>query len=71
MYTDNIKLVAEKEKELKTLIQAIRTFSQDIKMESGIEKGAILIMKREKRQITEGIELLNQNRIRTLGEKEN
>ena len=40
-------------------------------MEFGIEKCAILIMKSGKRQIMEGMELLNQERIRTLREKEN
>ena len=40
-------------------------------MEFGIEKCAMLIMKNGKRQITVGIELSNQERIRTLGEKEN
>ena len=39
-------------------------------MEFGIEKCAMLIMKSGKRQITEGTELPNQERNRTLGEKE-
>ena len=39
-------------------------------MEFGIEKCAMLIMKSRKRQMTEGIELANQEKIRTLGEKE-
>ena len=40
-------------------------------MESGIEERAMLIMKGEKREITEGIELQNKERIRTLKSKEN
>ena len=36
-------------------------------MDFGIEKYAILIMKSRKRKITEGIQLPNQERIRTLG----
>ena len=40
-------------------------------MEFGIEKYVMLIMKsRKKKEITEGIELPNQKRIRTLGEME-
>ena len=39
-------------------------------MEFGIEKCAILRMRNEKRQITEGIEQPNPERIRMLGEKE-
>ena len=40
-------------------------------MELSIEKYAILIMKNGKRQIMEEIELPNQEKIRTLGKKEN
>ena len=71
MYMDDIKLFAKKEKELETLIQAARIYSQDIGMEFGIEKCAILIMRSGKRHTTEGIELPNQEKIRILGEKEN
>ena len=40
-----IKLFANNEKELKTQIHAIRIYSQDIGMEFGIEKCAMLVMK--------------------------
>ena len=39
-------------------------------MEFWIEKYAMLVMKNGKRHTTEGIELLNQEKIRTLGGKE-
>ena len=39
-------------------------------MEFGIEKCAMLVMKSGKRHIREGIELPNQEVMRTLGEKE-
>ena len=70
MYMDDIKLFA-KMKEISRLIQAIIKYNQDIRMEFGIEKYAILIIKSEKREITEGIELPDKERTRTLGEKEN
>ncbi len=63
-------LFAKNEKELETLIQAVRIYSDDIEMEFNIEKQAMLIMKSGKQQMTEGIELPNQEKIRTLGEKE-
>ena len=69
MYMDNIKLFAKNEKELETLIQTVRKYSQDIGMEFGIEKYTLLVMKSGKRHITEGVEQPNQV-IRTLGEKE-
>ena len=40
-------------------------------MEFGIEKCNMRIIKSETRQITKGIEVLNQQMIITLGEKEN
>ena len=39
-------------------------------MEFIIEKCTILILKNGKRHLTEGMELSNQDKIRTLGEKE-
>ena len=62
---------AKNEKELVTLIQAVSIFSQDRGMQFAIEKCAMLIMKSGKRHGTEGIELPNQEKIRTLAEKGN
>ena len=49
--------VGKIEKELETLIHTIRIYSQDIGMEFGIEKCALLVMKSGKRHLTDGIEL--------------
>ena len=54
---DDIKQYAKNEKELKTLIHAVRIYSQDIGMEFGIEKCAMFVMKRGKRHLTDGMEL--------------
>ena len=70
MYMDDIKLFAKNEKELETLIQAVRMYSQDIGTKFGIEKCTRLTLSSGKRQMTKGIELPNQEKIRTLGEKE-
>ena len=70
MYMDDIKLFAKKERELETLIHAVRIYSQDIGMEFGIEKCAMLVMKSAKRHMTDRMELPNHGRIRTLEEKE-
>ena len=64
--TSNI--FAKNEKELETLIQTVRIYSQNIRMEFGREKCAMLVMKSHKRHMTEGVELRNEE-IRTLGEK--
>ena len=71
LYVDDIKLFAKSEKELETLIHAVRIYSQDIGMEFGIEKCTMYVMKSGKRHLTDGMELPNQNKIRTLEEIEN
>ena len=70
MYMDDIKLFAKNEKELETLKHAVRIYSQDIGMEYGIGKCAMLVMKTGKRHITDGMELPNHNKIKTLGKNE-
>ena len=70
MYMDDIKLFAKNEKELETLIHAVRIYSQDIGMEFGVEKCAMLVMKSGKRHMTDEMELPNHHRIRTLEENE-
>ena len=59
MYMDDIKLFAKNERELENLMHAVRIYSQDIGMESGIEKYAMLVMKSIKRHIMGGKELPN------------
>ena len=67
---DDIKLFAKNEKELETLIHTVRKYSQDTGIEFGKEKCAKLVMKSGNRHTTNGIELPNQDKIRTLGENE-
>ena len=67
IYMDDIKLFTKNE-ELETLIHAVRIYSKDIGMEFGIEKCAMLVMKSGKRHLTDGMELPNQDKIRTLAE---
>ena len=67
---DNIKLFSKNEKELETLIHAVRIYSQDIGMEFFIEKCAMPVRKSGKRHLMDSMELPNQDKIRTLGEKE-
>ena len=54
---DNIKIFVKNEKELETLIQAIRIYCRNIRIEFGIEKCTILIMKSEEKETTEGLVL--------------
>ena len=61
----------QKIKELETLIHAVRIYIQDIGMEFGIEKCAMHEMKSGKRHRTDGMELPNEDKIRTVVENEN
>ena len=69
MYIEYVKIFTKAEKKLEVLIQAIRIYSQGIEMEFGIEKCVMLIMKNGKYGTLKGIELLNQEDIKTLGQK--
>ena len=53
-----------------TLIHTVRIYSRDIEMEFVIEKSLMLVMKSGKRQLTDGMELPNQDKIKTLAENE-
>ena len=70
MYIDGINFFAENEKELETLIQVVTIYSNYMGKEFSIEKCAVRIMESGKSQITEGIELPNQEKLRTFSEKE-
>ena len=48
----------------------MRIYSQDIGMEFGIEKCAMVVMKSGKRYLKDAMELPNQDKIGTPGEKE-
>ena len=66
---DDIKLFAKNQKELETLIHAVRIYSQDIEIEFDQEKYVLLVMKSSKRHLTDGMEQRIQDKVRTLGEK--
>ena len=66
---DDIKLFAKKEKGLETLILAVRIYCQDIGMEFGIEKCAMIVMKSSKRHLNNGMELPNKKKKLECSEK--
>ena len=55
--------ISKNEKELETLIHAVRICSQDIGMEFRIEKCAMLIIKSGERHKTDGMKLLNKEKM--------
>ena len=46
LFMDDLKLFAKNEKQLESLIHTVRIFSDDIRMEFGLAKCALLVMKR-------------------------
>ena len=70
LFMDDLKLYSKTEKTLDSLIKTVRIFSTDIKMEFGIEKCAILVLKREKVVKSEGIKLPNNRKMRSFEETE-
>ena len=67
---DGMKLYGKNVKGIKSLVQTVRAFSSDIGMDFGIEKCAVMIMKRGKLVRSEGIKLLNGRKIRSSGEED-
>ena len=70
LFMDDLKLFGKNEKQLNNLVNTVRVFSKDIRMEFGVEKCAVLIMKRGKFIRSEGICLPDGQRIKSLEKEE-
>ena len=70
LFMDDLKLYSRSEKGLDSLVQTVRVFSEDIGMEFGIEKCAILVMEKGKIVKSVGIELSDGKVIKSLQEGE-
>ena len=67
---EDLKLYSKSEKALDSLIQTVRMFSEDIGMQFGIDKCAMLVMKKGKIVKSDGIQLPNDKVIKSLQEGE-
>ena len=67
---DDLKLYSRNERGLYSLVQTVRVFSEDIGMEFGIEKCAMLVMEKGKTVKSVGIELPSGRVIKSLQEGE-
>ena len=65
LFMDDLKLYAKTPNQLDSLIQTVRIFSNDIGMKFGIEKCAILIIKRGRMTQSDGITLPDDTNIRS------
>ena len=70
LFTDDLKLYSRSEKELDSLVYIVCVFSEDIGMEFGIEKCAMLVMEKGKIVKSVGIELPGGKVIKSLQEGE-
>ena len=70
LFMDDLKLYTKTSNQLDSLIQTVRIFSSDIGMKFGIEKCAVLIIKRGKMTQSKGITLPDDTNIRSLKEGE-
>ena len=64
------KYLQENEKELETLIHTVKIYSRYIGIELGVKKCIMLVMKSGKQQLTDGMELPNQDKIKMLDKNE-
>ena len=70
LFLDDLKLYSRSEKGLVSLVQTVRVFSEDIAMEFGIEKCAMLVLEKGKTVKSVGRELPDGKIIKSLKEGE-
>ena len=68
LFMDDLKLFAKNEDQIDNLVNTVRIFSEDIKMEFGLPKCGVLIMKRGKVVKSEGISMPNGNMMKNVEE---
>ena len=71
LFMDDLKLYSRSERGWDSLVQTVRVFSEDIGMEFGIEKCAMLVMEKGKIVKLVGIELADGKVMKSLQEGEN
>ena len=67
MFMDDIKIYGKNTKQLDSLVQTIRIITEDMRMEFGINKCAVVNLNRGKITQTEGIKLPNNKTIQDIG----
>ena len=65
---DDMKLFAKNEDQINKLVNIVRMFLEDIKMEFGLPKCGVLIMKRGKVVKSEGISMLDGKMMKNIKE---
>jgi hypothetical protein len=68
LFMDDLKLYARDKEDLGKLLEVVRVFSRDIRMEFGLDKCAMVEVKAGREVVCEGIELPDGQRIREVDE---
>ena len=68
LFMDDLKLYARDKEDLDKLLNVVKVFSDDIGMEFGLDKCAMLVMEAGKRVACEGIDLPDGQRIKEVDE---
>ena len=68
---DDLKIYAKNQMELESLVNTVRIFSDDIEMEFGLQKCAILVMKRGKLEMGTNDMIMPGGEIKAMGENSN
>ena len=71
LFMDELNLYASNEKSLEVLIETVHVFSNGIGMEYGVEKCAVLTMKKGNMANSDGMALLNKTTFERLKEGDN
>ena len=69
LYMDDLKLFGQSERDIESLVNTVHGFSCDIGMQFGIEKCGVIIMKRGKMVICDGIELPDGEKMKGVNEE--
>ncbi|XP_063610625.1 uncharacterized protein LOC134784476 [Penaeus indicus] len=66
LYMDDLRLFGKTEKQLDTLMNTVRIFSDDIRKEFGIKKCRVLAMKKSRHHKSDGIKLTSADKIKEI-----
>ena len=70
LFMDDLKLYGASKDQLDSPVQVVRIFSQDVKMSFGLDKCAVLEMRRGRQVRSSGIELHHDQHIREIEEED-
>ena len=71
LFMDDLKLYGKSEEQIDSLIHTVRIFTDDIRMEFGLSKCAMIVLKRGKLVQSDGIKMPDGEMLKSLEEGDN